>query len=69
MKSSPTFDTIGQLISSLSSREQPEISSLVLRKLYTSMQQNSEIRLASYTDKFWYLIIFGTVYCASYNVN
>ncbi|KAG8184292.1 hypothetical protein JTE90_008977 [Oedothorax gibbosus] len=44
MKSSPTFDTIGQLITSLSSREQPEISSLVLRKLLTSMQQSDAIR-------------------------
>lgn len=44
MKSSPTLHTIGAIITSLSDQEQPEISTLVLKKLYISMQENNAVR-------------------------
>ncbi|GIX99564.1 microsomal triglyceride transfer protein large subunit [Caerostris extrusa] len=44
MKSHPTVETIGEIISSLSIQEQPEISTLVLKKLYNSMQESSTVR-------------------------
>ncbi|GFU10724.1 hypothetical protein NPIL_81261 [Nephila pilipes] len=44
MKSNPTTETIGEIIASLSNQDQPEIKTLVLRKLYNLMQESSSIR-------------------------
>ncbi|KFM66322.1 Microsomal triglyceride transfer protein large subunit, partial [Stegodyphus mimosarum] len=44
IKSNPTIETIGNIVLSLSDQQQPEISTLVLSKLYTSMQKSDTVR-------------------------
>ncbi|XP_055942613.1 microsomal triglyceride transfer protein large subunit-like isoform X1 [Argiope bruennichi] len=44
MKSSPTAETIGEIIASLPNDDQSEIVTLVVKKLYTSMQESAAVR-------------------------
>ncbi|GFQ89634.1 microsomal triglyceride transfer protein large subunit [Trichonephila clavata] len=44
MKSNATAETIGEIIVSLSKPDYPEIKTLVLRKIYNLMQENSGVR-------------------------
>lgn len=44
IKSDPTIETVGTIVMSLSNQEFSEINTLVLSKLYSSMQRNNEIR-------------------------
>ncbi|XP_035206918.1 microsomal triglyceride transfer protein large subunit-like isoform X2 [Stegodyphus dumicola] len=44
IRSNPTIETIGNIVLSLSDQQQPEISTLVLSKLYTSMQKSDIVR-------------------------
>ncbi|XP_054712124.1 microsomal triglyceride transfer protein large subunit-like [Uloborus diversus] len=43
IKSDSTISTVGSLVLSLASREQPEISTLVLSKVYSAMKKNDAI--------------------------
>lgn len=44
IKSDPRIETVGSIVMSLANQEFPEINTLVLSKLYSSMQTNNEIR-------------------------